>query len=196
MNRIKSLAVIAGLLLANAASHAQPGYTTSWVGNTYGDDAHHVGNCARSIWVAPNGVVYTASLWDENAGGIGIYQNGQTLGSIGAHGEVQGCAITGNSLWIFTEEQGANGGKVGRYNRTTFVREFMFSVSATNGDSVSGLALSPVDGLLYASDNPGNSIKVFTTGGILQRSWAVTNPGALAVDNSGNIWVAQMTNGT
>ena len=196
MNRIKSLAVIAGLMLASAASRAQPGYTTSWVGNTYGDDAHHIGNCARSIWVAPNGVVYTASLWDENAGGIGIYQNGQNLGSIGAHGEVQGCSITGNALWVFTEEQGANGGKVGRYNRSTFAREFMFTVSATNGDSVPGLALSPVDGLLYASDNPGNSVKVFTTGGILQRSWTVTSPGALAVDNSGNVWVAQMTNGT
>jgi hypothetical protein len=65
------------LTLANAISHAALSYTTTWVGNTFGDNAHHVGNCARAIWVAPEGVVYTVSLWDENAGSLGIYQNGQ-----------------------------------------------------------------------------------------------------------------------
>jgi len=176
-------------------SNAQ-NYTTDWVGNTYGDDVHHVGNCARSMWVATDGVVYTASQWDENAGGIGIYKNGQTLGSMGGHGEVQGCSITGNALWVFAAEQGANGGKVGRYNRSTHVRELMFSVSEPTGDSVPGLALSPVNGLIYASDNPGNRVRVFTTGGVWQRDWNITNPGAIAMDNAGNVWVAQMTNGT
>src|SRR5258708_31957960 len=91
LEHIKS-SIRSGILMAASAvtGLAQLSYTTTWVGNTYGDNAHHVGNCARAIWVAPEGVVYTASLWDENAGGIGIYQNGQNLGSIGAHGEMQG----------------------------------------------------------------------------------------------------------
>jgi len=188
--------LFAVLMLANAISHAQISYTTTWVGNTFGDNAHHVGNVARAIWVATNGVVYTASLWDENASGIGIYQNGQNLGSIGAHGEVQGCSITGDSVAVFAEEQGVNGGKVGRYNRSTHVRELMFTVSATNGDSVPGLAISPFNGLLYASDKNGNRIRVFTTNGVWQQDWTVSNPGAMAVDNSGNVWVAQKTNAT
>ena len=178
-----------------ATSRAQS-YTATWVGNSYGDNAHHVGNCARSMWVATNGMIYTASFWDENAGGIGIYQNGQTLGSAGGHGEVQGCSITGNSLWIFAEEQGVNGGQVGRYNRSTLVRELLFTVSSTNGDSVPGLAISPVNGLLYASDNPGNRVRVFNANGIWQRDWTVSGPGRLAIDEAGNVWVAQMTNGT
>src|SRR5258708_27386017 len=103
--------MIVSLMPADALCQAQLGYTTSWVGNTYGDNAHHVGNCARAIWVAPEGVVYTASLWDENAGGIGIYQNGQNLGSIGAHGEMQGCSITGNATSLFVAQQGSEIGR-------------------------------------------------------------------------------------
>jgi fibronectin type 3 domain-containing protein len=196
MKHIKLLILFAMLTLANAISHAALSYTTTWVGNTFGDNARHVGNCARAIWVAPEGVVYTASLWDENAGGIGIYQNGQNLGSIGAHGEIQGCSITGNSTWIFAEEQGVNGGKVGRYNRATKVREIMFVVSITNKDSVCGLAISPANGLLYASDTSGNRIRVFDTNGVWQQDWTITNPGALAVDSAGNVWVAQKSAGT
>src|ERR1700754_2863583 len=69
--------------------------------NTYGTLAAHVGNTARSMWVAPEGVIYTASMWDEFEGGVAIYQNGKSLGSIGAHGEFQGGAITGNATSIF-----------------------------------------------------------------------------------------------
>jgi len=192
MKQMKSLFTSLALLLAGAASYGQ--YTVDWVANTYGDNTHHVGNCARSMWVDTNGMIYTASLWDENAGGIGIYQNGQTLGSMGAHGEVQGCSIAGNANYIFAEEQGSNGGQVARYNRATRVREIMFSVSSTNGDSVPGLAISPLNGLLYASDKPGNRIRVFTTNGVWQQDWTVANPGTLAIDHTGNVWVAQMTN--
>ncbi|MDR3100275.1 MAG: SMP-30/gluconolaconase/LRE-like region family protein, partial [Paraburkholderia sp.] len=78
------------------AAQAQQ-YTTDWLANTYGTLAAHVGNGARSMWVAPEGVIYTASFWDENEGGMAIYQNGKSLGSIGLHNEFQGGAITGNS---------------------------------------------------------------------------------------------------
>lgn len=183
------------LLLSIDLSHAQS-YTTTWVANTFGGSTNYVGNCARSMWVDSSGIIYTASLWDENGGGIGIYQNGQTLGSIGGHGDIQGCSITGNSLWVFAELQGANGGQVGRYSRATHALELKFTVSSTIGDSVPGLAISPVTGYLFASDNPGNRIRVFSTGGIWQRDWTVSNPGALAIDTSGNVWVAQMTNAT
>src|SRR6201993_4469858 len=72
-------------------------YSTDWIANTYGTNATHVGNVARSMWVAPEGVIYTSSMWDENEGGIAIYQNGQSIGSVGGHSEFQGGAITGNA---------------------------------------------------------------------------------------------------
>src|SRR5712664_936051 len=99
--------------------HAPLSYTTTWVGNTYGNRSTYVGNAARSMWVAPEGVIYTASMWDENEGSIAIYQNGQGSGSIGAHNETQGGAITGDSAKIFAALQYntaiGGSGYVGRY---------------------------------------------------------------------------------
>lgn len=183
----------------STASHAQ--YTTDWLANTYGTIATHVGNGARSMWVAPEGVVYTASLWDENEGGVAIYQNGQSAGSIGIHNEFQGSAITGNATSIFAALQYSSSygsGAVGRYNRTTQTRDLLISVSATTtatrGDVVTGLATS--GSLLYASDLPGNRVRVYTTDGAWQRDISVANPGALAIDGTGNVWVAQQSLGT
>jgi hypothetical protein len=139
-------------------------------------------------------------MWDENEGGIAIYQNGQSIGSMGAHGELQGGAITGNATAIFAALQfniAYGSGNVGRYNRTSRARDLIISVSATTterrADVITGLATSGT--LLYASDFPGNRVRVFTTDGAWQRDISVSSPGALAVDNAGNIWVAQKSAG-
>src|ERR1700759_2981457 len=80
------------LLISATISHAQVSYTTTWVANSYGTLPTYVGNAMRSMWVAPEGVVYTASMWDESQGSINVYQNGQKTNTIGAHGEAQGGA--------------------------------------------------------------------------------------------------------
>ncbi|HTF67373.1 MAG TPA: hypothetical protein VK638_32305 [Edaphobacter sp.] len=176
-------------------------YTTDWAANTFGTNEARVGNVARSMWVAPEGVIYTASMWDENEGGVAIYQNGQSVGSIGAHGEFQGGAITGNGTSIFAALQfntSYGSGAVGRYNRSTHARDLLIPVSATTterrADVITGL--TTFGDLLYASDLPGNRVRVFTTEGVLQRDISVSSPGALAVDGVGNIWVAQKNTGT
>ena len=68
------------MLLGATSSHAQVTYTTSWISNSYATYPTYVGNAMRSMWVAPEGVVYTSSDWDESQGGINYYQNGQKLG--------------------------------------------------------------------------------------------------------------------
>jgi hypothetical protein len=200
MKRINT-AFLAAVLIATVAPGCYGQYTTDWVANTYGTNATRVGNVARSMWVAPEGVIYTASMWDENEGGIAIYQNGQSTGSIGAHGELQGGAITGNATSIFAALQfntAYGSGNVGRYDRTSHARNLIIAVSATTterrADVVTGLATSGT--LLYASDFPGNRVRVFTTDGVWQRDISVASPGALAVDDTGNIWVAQKRAGT
>jgi hypothetical protein len=146
-----------GAVIAVIASVCQAQYTTDWLANTFGTLADHVGNTARSMWVAPEGVIYTASLWDENEGGVAIYQNGKSIGSIGINSEFQGSAITGNATSIFAALQYSRSygsGSVGRYNRVTQKRDLLIPVSVWNavkrGDVITGLATT--GSLLYASD--------------------------------------------
>ncbi|WP_165848081.1 SMP-30/gluconolactonase/LRE family protein [Paraburkholderia lacunae] len=193
-------AFLAAILVATLAPECQAQYTTAWMANTFGTNATRVGNTARSMWVAPEGVIYTASMWDENEGGVAMYQNGQHIGSLGAHGEFQGGAITGNATSIFAALQfnkTYGSGKVGRYDRTSRTSDLLIAVSATTterrADVVTGLATS--GSLLYASDFPGNRVRVFTTAGVWQRDISVPGPGALAVDGAGNIWIARKSAG-
>ncbi|NIE62762.1 SMP-30/gluconolactonase/LRE family protein [Burkholderia sp. Ax-1719] len=193
-------ACVAVTLTAAFAPVCEAQYSTDWIANTYGTNATRVGNVARSMWVAPEGVIYTASMWDENEGGVALYQNAQSLGSIGAHADFQGGAITGNATSLFVAMQFNStygSGKVGRYNRTSRARDLLISVSNTTterlADVVTGLATA--GSLLYASDFPGNRVRVFTTTGVWQRDIGIAGPGALAVDAAGNLWVAQKSTG-
>ncbi|MCG5075534.1 SMP-30/gluconolactonase/LRE family protein [Paraburkholderia tagetis] len=191
---------LALILTATVAPVCEAQYTTDWVANTYGTNATRVGNVARSMWVAPEGVVYTSSMWDENEGGVALYQNGQSLGSIGGHADFQGGAITGNATSLFVAMQynaSYGSGYVGRYDRASGARDLLISVSADTtekrADVVTGLATS--GSLLYASDFPGNRVRVYTTAGVWQSDISVAGPGALAVDAGGNLWVAQKSAG-
>ncbi|MEQ5838945.1 SMP-30/gluconolactonase/LRE family protein [Paraburkholderia acidicola] len=200
-HRIYSALLSAVLITTIAPVCEAQQYTTDWIANTFGTDATHVGSTARSMWVAPEGVIYTASFWDENEGGVALYQSGKSIGSFGLHNEFQGSAITGNATSIFAALQFNNvygSGSVGRYNRTTQTRDVLINVSAdtteAHADVVTGLATS--GSLLYASDLPGNRVRVYTTDGVWQQDINVTAPGALAIDGSGNLWVAQKSAGT
>ena len=179
MKQIRAALLGMCMAMLAPASHAQVQYSTDWLANTYGTLAQHVGNAARSMWVAPEGVIYTSSRWDENAGGVALYQNGQTLGTIGIHDEFQGGAITGNATSIFVAlgyNRTFGSGSVGRYDRSTNKRDLRIPVSTWTGlpnpDVITGLATA--GNLLYASDFYGNRVRVYTTDGVWQRDIGVT----------------------
>lgn len=190
------------LLMSATISRAQVSYTTTWVGNTYSTIPTYVGNAMRSMWVAPTGVIYTSSAWDESQGSINIYQNGQKISTIAAHGETQGGAISGDSTYLFAALQFnttlGGSGYIGRYNRSTGTRSLTWSASSDTterrADVITGIADTGT--LVYVSDHPDNLVRCYTTAGVWQSDWALTDPGAIAVDGSGNIWVAQMNEGT
>lgn len=171
---------------------AEP-YTTTWVGNTFGDLTNYVGNCARSMWVSPEGVVYAASLWDEKGRNIGVYQNGATIGAMGGTKDSQGSAICGDALYIYTAQQSPNDGSIGRYDRSSKTRNLLFKASSGTGDAIKGIAV--FNGEIFVSDFAGNRIGVYSTGGVFKREWSIAEPGAIAVDKDGFVWVAQMSAG-
>lgn len=191
------------LLLTNALiSHAQVSYTTTWVGNTYSTIPTYVGNAMRSMWVAPEGVVYTSSMWDESQGSINVYQSGQKTSTIGAHGETQGGAISGDATDLFAALQFntslGGSGYIGRYNRSTGARDLTWSASSDTTERRADVITGIIDTgtLVYVSDHPDNLVRCYTTAGVWQSDWSLTDPGAITVDGSGNIWVAQMNEGT
>ena len=52
-------AFVAVMLTATAASVCEAQNTTDLLANTYGTNTTRAGNVARSMWVAPEGVIYT-----------------------------------------------------------------------------------------------------------------------------------------
>ncbi len=44
---------------------------------------------------------------------------------------------------------------------------------------------------MFVSDFAGNRVRVFSIAGVFLREWSVTQPGVIAIDSSGYVWVAQ-----
>ena len=160
------------LLMSATISHAQPSYTTTWVANSHATAPTYVGNAMRSMWVSPEGVVYTSSDWDESQGSINVYQSGQKTGSISAHGEAQGGAIGGDGTDVFAALQFNTGlggsGYIGRYNQSTGTRDLTWSASTDTterlADVITGIADTGT--LVYVSDHPDNLVRCYTTAGV------------------------------
>ena len=199
--RAKFLFATSALLVAGTACYGQ--YKLSWVANTYGDNANHVGNCAHSMWVSPAGIVYTASDWDENFRNIGVYSNGFTIGSMGGTSAAEGNCIAGDNTNVFVEMQNLNG-NVGRFNRSSGVNDLTFKVTTSTNNLPAGGAGVLINGIadwngqtLYISDTADSLVQVWTTAGVFQHQWSTLAPGPIAVETNGAyVWVAQCNSGT
>lgn len=168
-------------------------YSTSWLGNTYGksgrSDGKWVQQWIHDLWVKPDGRVYANSQWDEGGREAGIYQNGDVIGKMlgDMHSWLGGRTVAGNATYVWL---GQKGGYVRRY----------YPSGATAGDRVTvtagawgptGLAASETE--LYISCQPENLVKVYGASSMtFLRSFAVNNPGKLAVAPDGTLWVIDM----
>jgi len=199
---------------SNVTSVAATTYKTSWLGNTFGGGEKWVQNNVEAMYVAPNGTVYTNSYWDEAGREAGIYKDGNVIGILDdTHGwsRLGGKAVTTNSKYIYIAlSQGAVGKTEQDYppDGTTWytVRRYDLSGKPTsfeggrgwdksmliisNKREVTGLATAENE--LYVSDSATNKIRVFNGETMEElRSFSVDQPGAIAIDKRGNLWIIQ-----
>jgi len=187
-------------------------YTTSWIGNSFGGGEKWVQIQISGMYVAPDGTIYTNSEWDEAGREVGIYRNGDVVGKaedLHGWGRSGGVAITANNKYIYVamEQSGIDQQKDGyppkgtnwycvrRYDLTGKIAPFpngkgwdksMLIVS--NKDEVTGLAA--VGKELFVSDNAANKVRVYNSSTMEElRSFDLINPGNIAVDKAGNLWV-------
>jgi hypothetical protein len=79
-------------------------YKTSWVGNSFGcrNDDNHVSNNLAAMWVAPDGICYTSSYWDEAGQPVTSYRDGKVARPlpIGTPQTTEG-GITGDDRHVY-----------------------------------------------------------------------------------------------
>jgi len=137
------------------------------------------------MFVEADGTIFTNSFWEEAGKELGIYKNGQCMGTIpNQHGHADGGGVTANATFVWAS---VHEGKISRFNRPGYSENGVEFTASTA--TVKGLVANATE--LFVSDYVGGKIKVYSaaTHGSLLRSWSVTRPGPLAMDASGNIWV-------
>jgi hypothetical protein len=198
---------------------SQPKYQTSWIGNTFGGGEKWVQNNIEAMYVAPNGTVYTNSVWDEAGREAGIYKDGDVIGKMSdTHGwnRVGGKAVTANNQYVYIAlrqgfvnrsdqdypPQGTNWYCVRRYDLSGKPAPFpggrgwdQSMLIVSNQSGVTGLATRGNE--LYVSDFAANRLRVYDTETMKElRSFNVASPGGIAVDKQGNLWIINSKNGS
>ncbi|MBW4636541.1 MAG: hypothetical protein KME30_33110 [Iphinoe sp. HA4291-MV1] len=217
-----SIGVIASMLIGMyfvaKDTSAANSYITSWIGNTFGGGSKWVQIQLSSIYVAPDGTVYTNSPWDEAGREVGIYKNGEVLGRADdLHGweRFGGVAVTADNKYIYVAMQQGLSGKPGEDyppKGTTWycVRRYDLSgkpapfpggrgwdksmLIVSTKSQVTGLTNAGGD--LYVSDPAANKVRVYNTNTMKElRSFSVPSPGQITVNKQGNLWIIQSKNG-
>ncbi|MBE9215472.1 hypothetical protein IQ247_22875 [Plectonema cf. radiosum LEGE 06105] len=187
-------------------------YRTSWIGNSFGGGDKWVQIQVSGMYVAPDGTIYTNSLWDEAGREVGIYRNGDVIGKaddLHGWGRNGGVAITADNKYIYVAmkqsgidqkkdgfpPKGTNWYCVRRYDLTGKTAPFsngkgwdksMLIVS--NDSEVTGLAA--VGGELFVSDSATNKVRVYNSSTMQElSSFNLEKPGNITVDKKGNLWI-------
>ncbi len=198
--------------VAPAASSSR--YITSWIGNSFGGGEKWVQIQVSGMYVAPDGTIYTNSLWDEAGREVGIYRNGDVIGKaedLHGWGRNGGVAITADKKYIYVAmkqsaidekkdgfpPKGTDWYCVRRYDLNGKPAPFangkgwdksMLVVS--NNSEVTGLATLGSE--LFVSDSAANKVRVYDADTMQElRSFNLAKPGNIAVDKTGNLWIIQ-----
>jgi hypothetical protein len=136
----RNLPLLAALLLSPLAAHAQQTLPStardrldgkvldcavSWVGNSFGGkDGKFVQHDTECLFVTPDGTCLMNVPWEEGGNNVGVYKDGQHLGSAGhthGWGYGGGYAVTANDDFVFAAQTVDNeGGHLHKANQEAF----------------------------------------------------------------------------
>ncbi len=192
-------------------------YTTSWIGNTLGGDdpnpptqtLYHVPIDMNSIYVRPDGRVFTNTGWDEGGRPVSTFKDGRLISVLNDENNSPnwraggGDAVVADDKYIYAAQSTGpgpagdpnplDGGEgVFVFNQSDMTNtNFIFTGSNTlyNEQTIYGMALH--NGKLYVTENDQNLVEVFdTTSHALFASFAINNPVRIAVDREGGMWIS------
>ncbi|MDB9486328.1 hypothetical protein PN492_07175 [Dolichospermum circinale CS-537/01] len=200
-----------------ASKSSEITYTTSWLGNTIGHGKLRVQNNIEGMYVKDDGTIYTNSYWDEAGSEAGIYKDGKPILNLeDTHGwnRLGGKAITVDNKYIYIAmSQGGMDqtkedyppkdqiwycvrrydfkGKPAPFAKGNGWDKSMLITSKSN--QVTGLAT--VDNKLFVSNAGENTVLVYNTETMEELNrFTVTNPGDIAVDKKGSLWIIENQN--
>jgi hypothetical protein len=201
---------------SNAARPLQ--YRTSWIGNTFGGGPKWVQNAAESMQVLPDGTLIVGSFWDEGGREVGLYKNGDVVGRLPDTHMRAGFAVAATDRYFFyahtcamENQPEARAGEVmqkkpvcyfgvSRYTKDGKHAPFrggvtrfgnMFALrSFPDEHALVPRGVAAGSNLLFVADTAFDVIKVIDVDTMtLLREFESPDPGRLAIDPAGNIWV-------
>ncbi len=174
-----------------------PEYHTAVIANSLaGTRKSTVAMNMTSMHVAPDGTCYTTSFFEEHGHCISAYRDGEDVGT-GEKTSKAAAAITGVGDTGYI----AFGPGFFRIDLTTqqITSNFIRVEPPAEGDhphapqkNYAARGLHATQDELYVANNTSDKIQVFSTDGFeKRREWDFKQPGDLALDSSGHLWVAQ-----
>ncbi len=192
-------------------------YTTSWVGNTFGGNdpnppnqtMKHVPLNMESIYVSPDGRVFTNTGWDEGGRPVSIFKDGRLISPLNNQNNspnwrnAGGGAVAADDKYIYAAQgtgprpsgdpNPLDGGQgVFIFNQSDMTNtNLLFTGSSTLYQEMTIYGMALHNGKLYVTENDQNLVEVFdTTTRDRVASFSINNPVRIAVDRNGGMWVS------
>ena len=180
-------------------------YTTSWIGNTFGgsdpnpptDTLLHVPLDMDSIYVTPDGKVYTNAVWEEGGRPVSVFKDGHLVSPLNdldnspnwSNGGGVAVAAEGGRIFVGYAPNGTGVGILNAHDMTNTGLTLSGSSSLNNSHGI--FAMTVAKGKLYVTENDVNLVEVFDTATLsLVNSFSIPNPVRIAVDHAGGMWIS------
>ncbi|MEL6462638.1 MAG: hypothetical protein AAFQ91_31175 [Cyanobacteria bacterium J06621_15] len=184
--------IVSFLIFPKDSSSQELKYERGWFGNTFSGwknwEDNGVPINVQDIFVAKDGVVYTASPWGENTPEIvGWDQEGNMIQSININGWRGTKAVVADELYMYADFEN-DIRKVAR-NAFDLRRNQDLKAEAIANEVGEVTSLTIIGDELFASIE-GEGVVVFSTKDLTRkRKLDIVDPHKISSDNHGNLWV-------